>query len=107
LKPEITSPQAIVAHVLHVDHFGNLMLDVRADRLPHRPVFEIAGRVIGGLSGTYAGAAPGELVAYVGSTHDLVEIAVCNGDAAQATGAAVGAQVLIRRRASAHGSEVT
>jgi hypothetical protein len=99
LKPEVRSTQVVVAHVLHVDRFGNLVLDVRADRLPHRPVFEIAGRVIGGLSGTYADAAPGELVAYVGSTHDLVEIAVRNGDAAQATGAGVGAQVLIRRRA--------
>ena len=59
-------------------------------------MLEIAGRVIGGLSATYADVAPGELVAYVGSTHDLVEIAVRNGDAAQTTGAGVGAQVLIR-----------
>jgi len=96
LKPEVRSPQAVVAHILHIDHFGNLILDVRADRLPHRPVLEIAGRVIGGLSATYADVAPGELVAYVGSTHDLVESAVRNGDAAQVTGADVGAQVLIR-----------
>jgi S-adenosylmethionine hydrolase len=94
--PEHRSPDAVVAHVLHVDHFGNLILDVQVDRLPQRPVFEVAGHTIGGLSRTYADGAPGGLMAYVGSTCDHVEIGLPGGHAARFSGAVVGTPVLIQ-----------
>jgi S-adenosylmethionine hydrolase len=93
--PELRSPRTVVGHILHIDHFGNLILDVRATQLPHRPVFELAGHTIAGLCRTYADGTPGRLMAYVGSTHDHVEIALPRGHAAQFLGASTGSPVLI------------
>jgi S-adenosyl-L-methionine hydrolase (adenosine-forming) len=86
----------MVAHVLHIDHFGNLIMDVVAGQLPAQPVFQVAGHMIRGLSRNYADGAPGDWVAYVGSTREHVEIAQCSGNAAQATGAGLGTPVVIR-----------
>lgn len=94
--PEFRSSDTIIAHVLHIDHFGNLILDIQVDQLPHHPVFEVAGNTIRGLSRTYADGVAGQLIAYVGSTHDHVEIALPRGHAARFSDAAVGMPVLIR-----------
>ena len=59
--------------------------------------FELAGRKIERLSHTFTDVEPGELVAYVGSTRDHVEIGLRNGNAARDLGAGVGDEVLIRR----------
>lgn len=79
-------------HVLHIDRFGNLILDVREEDLgaADRVVIEVAGRRITGLSRTYAEAAPGELLAYVGSTRGHLEVALREGNAAESLGLAVG-----------------
>ena len=82
---------------MHVDHFGNLILDVTADALEEEITLELAGHRIQGMSRTFADVAPGKLVAYVGSSRDHVEIAVRDGDAAQELGVSVGDQVLIHR----------
>jgi len=82
---------------MHVDHFGNLILDVTADDVDEQSVFELGGRSIEGVSGTFADVAHGELVAYVGSSRDHVEIAVRNRDAAQELDIGIGDRVLIRR----------
>ena len=95
-QPDFGSPRVTVAHVMHVDHFGNLILDIKAHQMPPRPVFEIAGQVPCRLCRTYADGAPGQLIAYVGSTHDHIEMAARNGNAAEMTGAGIGAPVLIR-----------
>jgi S-adenosylmethionine hydrolase len=94
--PDFGSPDSIIAHVLHVDHFGTLVLDIRADQLPPRPVFELTGHEIRGLWRTYSDAVPGQLIAYVGSTRNHLEIALTYGQAAQHTGASVGTSVFIR-----------
>jgi S-adenosylmethionine hydrolase len=86
-------------HVLHVDRFGNLVLDVRAEDLGAAAgelVIEVAGRRIIGLSRTYADAAPGELLAYVGSTRNHLEVAIREGNAVDYLGVAVGEVVTLR-----------
>ena len=95
-QPEIISSQRMISHVIHIDHFGNLILDATADHLGSQATFELTGHVIDRLSRTFADGEPGELVAYVGSTYHHVEIAMRNGDAAQALGVDVGTPVLIR-----------
>jgi S-adenosylmethionine hydrolase len=80
----------LLAHVIHVDHFGNLITDLSAEEafaLGAPLLFRLRGRVIEGLSRHYA-AGP-ELLALVGSS-DRVEIALRNGNAAAVLGAAVG-----------------
>jgi S-adenosylmethionine hydrolase len=96
-QPERRPNDDLVAHVMHVDHFGNLILDVAADDVDEECVFELGGRSIEGVSGTFADVADGELVAYVGSSRDHVEIAVRNSDAAQELEIGIGDRVLIRR----------
>jgi S-adenosylmethionine hydrolase len=94
-EAEFTPGGDLIAHVLHVDHFGNLILDVTAGDLAEEVTFELAGRRIEGLSRTFADVAPGDPVAYIGSTRDHVEIALRNGNAAQEIGVDVGDEVLI------------
>ncbi len=57
----------LAGEVLHVDHFGNLITNLRAEDLPHgEMVTEIAGHRLQGVRRTYAGATG--LVALVGSS---------------------------------------
>jgi S-adenosylmethionine hydrolase len=95
--PESMPEGDLVAHVMHVDHFGNLILDATAADLGGKATFELAGHKIEEISRTFADVAPGDLVAYVGSSRDHVEIAVRDGDAARELGVSVNDQVLIRR----------
>ena len=95
-QPEFRAPEEIVAHVFHIDRFGNLILDIQAKQLPATPIFEIAGYRLQGLRRTYLDGTPGELIAYIGSTRQHVEIALPGGHAAQHIGAQVGTPVYIR-----------
>jgi S-adenosylmethionine hydrolase len=90
---------SLQGHVLHVDRFGNLVLDVRAEDLGAAAgvVVEVAGRRIVGLSWTYADALPGELLTYVGSTRGHLEVAICEGNAAETLGVSVGEVVALYR----------
>lgn len=80
--------EAIDAHVLRPDRFGNLVSDLTGEKFQDwnplgQPVaIEIAGRDVGGMVRTFTDAAPGQLLAYFGSGGRL-EIAVNQGNAAQ------------------------
>jgi hypothetical protein len=91
-----------LGEVIFRDAFGNLVTNVRADRLADRPrpdwTVEIAGERIHGLVRTYSERPPGELVALVGSS-GWVEVAVVNGDAARQLGAGSGTTVWIHQGA--------
>jgi S-adenosylmethionine hydrolase len=79
---------ALVGEVIHVDGFGNLVTSIRAEHLGSAGAgsrIEAGGEVIMGLSRTYGEAAPGALVALVGSS-ELLEIAVRDGSAAARLG---------------------
>ncbi|GAB4532256.1 MAG: SAM-dependent chlorinase/fluorinase [Anaerolineae bacterium] len=96
-RPQPTPQGDLIAHVMHIDRFGNLILDAVDGDVDVRSSFELGGRQIKGLSQTFADVATGELLAYIGSSRDHVEIAVREGNAAQTMGLSVGDEVLIRR----------
>ena len=74
--------------IIHIDHFGNLILDITAQHIDHpeTATFKIGDRTIRSLSRTFADVPEGELLAYIGSSRNHVEIAVRNGNAAQTLG---------------------
>jgi len=88
--------------VLYADHFGNLITSVTVDLLQRIGDAEISigQRRIIGLRRAYAQAAPGELVALVGSSGRL-EISIVNGNAAQTLELGPDAPVILRKRQEA------
>ena len=89
--------------IIFADAFGNLVSDITADILasmgaPGREfeaVVEIAGREIFGLSRTFHDPPGGGLKALLGS-HGRLEVALVDGDAAAALGAASGVEIVLR-----------
>jgi S-adenosylmethionine hydrolase len=96
-QPKNAPDGDLIAHVMHVDRFGNLILDATATDVDDVDIFELGKHNIGGLSRTFADVAPGELLAYVGSSRDHVEIAVRDGDAARKLGINVGDEIRVHR----------
>ena len=96
-QPQVLPGGDVVGHVLHIDRFGNLVLDVREGDgiLREGLVLEAAGRCIQGLGRTFSDVPAGELVAYIGSSGHL-EIALRGGNAAQSLDMERGDQVLLR-----------
>jgi S-adenosylmethionine hydrolase len=78
--------------VIHIDHFGNLILDLTHHDLANseQVTFLIGHRVIKSLKATFAEVEEGQLLAYTGSSRDHIEIAIRNGNAAQQLGLKVG-----------------
>ena len=88
---------ALEGRVLHVDRFGNLVTDVRAEDLPgNRVQVSIGGQRIEGLAPSYEEGQ--ELKALVGSAGYL-EIACRGGSAAYWLGVDVGAGVVVTEAA--------
>lgn len=90
---------AVPGQVVHIDHFGNLITDVRGEDLPAGHVAVVVkGRTIHGISASYASGEEVEgpsLIALVGSSGYL-EVSARNDSAAEVLGAGVGAPVQIR-----------
>ncbi|MCS6862212.1 MAG: SAM-dependent chlorinase/fluorinase [Abditibacteriales bacterium] len=91
----------ILAQVIHVDRFGNLITNVMDETLARwrgcaNVVIEIAGQRINEVSATYSAAPPHGLLALFGSSGHL-EIAVREGNAAEQLGVGRGARVSIGR----------
>ncbi len=101
LGPRVTDPErqpdlsADAHRVVHIDGFGNLITTIRAQDLVASGAAAIQ---VGGLAipiqATYASVAAGEPLAVVNS-YDLVEIAVCQGNASEVLGIGAGAPVAI------------
>ncbi|HEV3122791.1 MAG TPA: SAM-dependent chlorinase/fluorinase [Isosphaeraceae bacterium] len=93
----------LVGEVIFRNAFGNLITNVRSDRLaaftPGAWTLEIPGAKIQGLCRTYGDRPPGTLIALVGST-GWIEIAVVNGDAARLLTAGPGSTVWFRKGCS-------
>ena len=88
----------VEGRVTHVDGFGNLLTSLGADVVAPEAQIEITGRegtFRPALGKTFADVAPGELVAYIGSS-GLLEIGLRDGSAAAATGAGRGSPVRLR-----------
>ncbi|GAB4126830.1 MAG: hypothetical protein OHK0050_39860 [Roseiflexaceae bacterium] len=89
----------LIGQIIHIDNFGNCITNLDPRQLQAiGPIEEISFRIIDqrivGLRRTYADAAPGALIALVGSSN-RVEIAVCNGNAAQTLGVGLGDKVRV------------
>ena len=80
--------------VVHVDRFGNLVTNLRADEGSAAASVEIAGQVLA-LSRTYGDVAPGALVAVVGSS-GRIEVAQNGGSAAAHLEGGRGLVVILR-----------
>ncbi len=101
--PELQADGSLIACVLHVDRFGNLILNVQPGHVEGWPrdqiEFEIAGRQVVGVSRTYADVPSGVPVAYLGSSGYL-ELGVRDGNAAARWGVGASALVWVGRRAA-------
>jgi len=80
-RPE-RRPGTLIGHVVYVDHFGNLITDIRAADVKDREFALVVGeRLIPRLSRTYGDEPRGEALALIGSTGYL-EISINGGNAA-------------------------
>ena len=94
LRAQLRPDGTIQAQVIHIDRFGNIVTDVRAEDLPDGPfTMELGERTIPGPVRTYAEAAG--LAALVGGS-GFLEVAFPNGNAAAAIGIDIGATGLLQ-----------
>jgi S-adenosylmethionine hydrolase len=89
----------LLGEVIHVDRFGNLITNIAAPALraflgEQALRVELGAHIVQGLSDHYAEAAPGGLLALIGSS-GLLEVAVREGSAAQRLGVRVGSPVRV------------
>jgi hypothetical protein len=88
----------LIGEVIYVDHFGNLVTNISQEQVREVSArVTIKGRVIAGLSRTFAEPAAGSadgLLALLGS-HGYLEVAVRNGNAAVTLGVGVGEPVAV------------
>jgi S-adenosylmethionine hydrolase len=103
LPQPVETADDLEVHVLHVDHFGNLVTDLTFTRLGawqrdgHERLSLIVGSArIYGLSATFSDVAPGRLVAYFGGSSRL-EVAVRQGNAAATLNMGIGAVIHLLR----------
>jgi S-adenosyl-L-methionine hydrolase (adenosine-forming) len=87
--------------VTHIDHFGNLASDIRVEHLggalvaKEKIIVRLADVQINGMVNTFGERLPGELIALLGSTGNLI-VSVVNGNAAAKLGAKVGDGVEVK-----------
>jgi S-adenosylmethionine hydrolase len=87
----------LAGEIVHVDTFGNLLTNLPADQWPRLVAAGrlcVGGREVGRLVRTYGDAAPGTVVALVGS-QGVIEVAVVQGRADVTLAAGVGTEVLV------------
>jgi len=93
LKPSFDIQGNLVGHVLWVDHFGNLITNIKSTDLPQENIIiEAAGRYIEGISRYYEEEEG--LVAIIGSSGYL-EISLRGGDACDFLDMALGDEVMV------------
>ena len=93
---------AVVGEVIHVDHFGNLITNIRHDDIAgmgasESLVVELDGRRLEGLASHFQDRPAGSLGAVLGSTNRL-EIFVSEGSALAVLKAGKGARVRVWKR---------
>jgi len=96
--------RGLEAHVLHVDRFGNLVTDLKWERLDkwlgdgprERMIIEAGQRTVRGLKDRYESAPEGQPLALIGSAGRL-EIAVNRGRASDHLGLTQGDSILLRK----------
>lgn len=97
LEPQQHPDGSWLGEIIHVDHFGNLITNLRLPDSLSPGTVKLGREQIEGLSRTFADVAPGEMVAYVGSSGHL-EIAVREGNAAHQLSLGVGDPIQLEGR---------
>jgi S-adenosylmethionine hydrolase len=82
--------------VIYVDHFGNLISNLKPEDIEDADIVWLNEVKIGPLRSTYGQVQPGELLVYFGSGGAL-EIAVRDGSAAERLGASIGSRIRVQR----------
>jgi S-adenosylmethionine hydrolase len=94
-RPEALEGGALLGHVLHIDHFGNIITDIQREDLPQEKFrLEVGELRVTSLGQTYCEA--DGLTALIGSSGYL-EIALRNGSAARLLGINIGGHVRVVR----------
>ncbi len=89
-------PTGVLAgRVIHVDHFGNLITNVRAEDLPPAFTAEIGGLVVRGPVPTFHAGMPWDMLIALVDSSGYLAIARPDGSAAATLAAGVGAAVLV------------
>ncbi|MBN2549311.1 MAG: SAM-dependent chlorinase/fluorinase [Anaerolineales bacterium] len=94
-QPQRT-PTGWQGEIIHIDHFGNLACNLRREHLAGQKVATVSlgGVNIDGMVNTFGERPPGELVALLGSTGNLI-VSVVNGSAAARLNAHLGDPVQV------------
>ncbi len=92
-KPLLDLQDNLIGHILYIDHFGNLISDIRSSDLPEGDIsIEVAGQRIRGIRSYYA--QDEGLMAILGSSGYL-EISMRNGSACDFLDMGVGDEVRV------------
>ena len=99
-RPQPDADGNLTGHVLHIDHFGNLITDITNQDLPSGKFrIEVAGHKISSLSQSYEPAQ--ELLAIIIGSSGYLEIALNGGSAARLLGSKLGDELrLVSQRTS-------
>ncbi len=82
----------ITGQVIAIDHFGNVVTNIKRSYLNARAVFNISDRMLKGIKLTYASVPEGEAMALMGS-FGFLEFSVRNGSFARAFDVKIGSPV--------------
>jgi S-adenosylmethionine hydrolase len=92
-RPQVGSDGGLRGHIIHIDHFGDLVTDIGREHLQSSDLtIEIGAHNIRGLSTCYAEG--DDMLALVGSSGHL-EIAAKTGNAAELLGAKIGDELKV------------
>jgi len=92
-KPLVNYQGNLTGTVSYVDHFGNLITNIKKSDLPGKDILiEVAGRLIQGITNYYAEGE--ELMAIIGSS-DYLEISLKNGSAADFLNIGIGDEIKV------------
>jgi S-adenosylmethionine hydrolase len=102
-QPAIDAEGNVLAHVVHLDRFGNAALDLTEASIPdtglrmgHKLVADVRGEAHDTVfSLTFADVAPGDLIVYRDS-YGAIALAVNRGSAAETLGLRAGDEVALR-----------
>ena len=92
-KPSLDLQDNLIGHIVYIDHYGNLITDIKNSDLPKKDVIiDASGYCIRGVSGYYAQSEG--VMAILGSSGYL-EIALRNGSACDFLGMLVGDELKV------------
>lgn len=101
LDEPVRTPKGWIGKVIAIDHFGNLSTNIMDTHLAEMEqiTINVAGYTINGLVKTFGERPPGELIALIGTDHDL-SISVVNGNASSLLGVKVGDTITVEGKST-------